>query len=83
MWKKKPKTCVLRMYLTVTVPPPAISDVSQLKRKHEANLLQEIDHAVTMGFKNHVAMGIKNGHQNPIQANRTCAPDMAQSFPLE
>ena len=53
MWKKKPKTCVLRMYLTVTVPPPAISDVSQLKRKHERNASQEIDLAVTMGTENH------------------------------
>ena len=56
MWKKKLKTCVLRMYLTVTVPPPAISDVSQLKRKHEANPSQEIDLAM--------AKGIKKNHPN-------------------
>ena len=49
--KKKLKTCVLRMYLTVTVPPPAISDVSQLKRKHDANPSQEIDLAMAKGIK--------------------------------
>ena len=70
IWKKRPKTCVLRMYLTVTVPPPAISDVSQLKRKHEGNLSQKIDLSMTIGIKN-------------IPANRTCVPDMAQSSPQE
>ena len=58
------------MYLTVTVPPPAISDVSQLKRKHEGNLSQKIDLSMTIGIKN-------------IPANRTCAPGMAQSSPQE
>ena len=41
------------MYLTVTVPPPAIPDVSQLKRKHEANLSQGIELAMAMGIKKH------------------------------
>ena len=58
------------MYLTVTVPPPAISDVSQLKRKHEGNPSQEIDFAMAR-------------HKKNIPANRTCVPDMAQSSPQE
>ena len=41
------------MYLTVTVPPPAISDVSQLKRKHEPNQSQEIDLSMAIGIKKH------------------------------
>ena len=68
MWKKKPKTCVLRMYLTVTVPPPAISDVSELKRKHEGNLSQEIDLAVTMGTENHPSK--QKGNMKPIYPRR-------------